>query len=313
MNEARCGALPTMAVVTPSFNQGRWLRSAIDSVLDEAYPGLDYLVVDAVSNDDSCDIARSYGQQLRLLCEPDRGQSDGINKGFRHTRGEIIAWLNADDVYLPGALSKVGRIFAEHPDVGLVYGNAEFVDEAGSLIGPAVHVEAYSRERLLGVGDLIVQPAAFFRRSLFEAVGGLREDLHWTMDYDLWLRLGQLARVVYVDDVLAQVRCHAGAKTFSGGGRRLQEVEMMIREHGGRALPAYFQIEAAAMALDEGLRQLAAGRFLKASRSLAKAALIPLASLSTMAVLAQPQTWRVINAARSRTARLAQSAASAQE
>jgi glycosyltransferase involved in cell wall biosynthesis len=234
---------PTVSIVTPSFNQGRFLAAAIDSVLAQDYPAIEYYVVDAGSTDETQEVLGAYGDRIRWISEPDAGQADGIDKGIRSTKGEIVAWLNADDLYLPGAVMAAVAALESDSSTAGVYGNAEFVDFDGRPIGPCTQVEEFDLGRLINVLDFIVQPATFFRRTAYEAVGGLDRSLHYCLDYDLWIRLGQCAPLRYVHDTLAQVRLHPETKTARGGLPRLLEIERMIRRHGRGVLPVDFQRE----------------------------------------------------------------------
>jgi len=297
--------LPTISIVTPSLNQGRFIRTAIRSILDQEYAGLEYLVMDGGSKDESCAVASEFIPRLTLVSEKDEGQSDAISKGFSRVSGEIICWLNADDYYAAETLERIAAVFAEQPDVDLVYGNAEFVSEMGRPLGPAMQIESFSVDRLLMDGNFIVQPAAFFRRSAFETVGGLRKDLNWTMDYDLWIRLGKHCQVHRIPETLAYVRCYAGTKTAAGGRRRLTEVEQMIKGHGGPGLPALFRLEAAALAAREAVQFAEQSKICKALRSAIAAFGYLAFSPRTIATLAFPRTWRVIRASRQRDSRIA--------
>ncbi len=244
-------AEPTVAIVTPSFNQCRWLAEAIDSVLAQDYPGIDYLVVDAGSTDGSVDLLRSYGDRIRWFSERDSGQAEGVDKGIKRTNGEIIGWLNADDVYEPGAVRRAVAAFLAAPEAPAVYGNATFIDAEGVYIRPCSHVEPWNLDRLIGELDFIVQPATFFRRSAYEAVGGLDWNLHYSLDYDLFIRLGKLAPLVYLPERQARVRMYEATKTSSGGMKRMDELERMIRRHGRRRLPVDFQPEMVLVARGE--------------------------------------------------------------
>jgi glycosyltransferase involved in cell wall biosynthesis len=234
---------PTVSIITPSFNQGRFLAAAIESVLAQDYPAIEYYVVDAGSTDETHEVLGAYGDRIRWISEPDAGQADGIDKGIRSTSGEIVAWLNADDLYLPGAVMTAVAALEKDSSAAGVYGNAEFVDFDGRPIGPCTQVEEFDLGRLINVLDFIVQPATFFRRTVYEAAGGLDRSLHYCLDYDLWIRLGQRAPLRYVTDTLAQVRLHPETKTASGGLPRLLEIERMIRRHGRDVLPVDFQRE----------------------------------------------------------------------
>lgn len=286
--------LPSISIVTPSYQHAPFLQAAIDSVLGQDYPNLEYLVADGGSTDGTLEILKKYESRLKWFSEPDRGQTDAINKGFARTCGEILGWLNSDDEYAPGALRTVGEFFAANPDVGLVYGDANFIDARGTTLGPCAHIERFDRRRLLHYCDFIVQPAAFFRRNLFQAVGGLDTSLHWTMDYDFWLKASAVSRCQYIPRVLAHYRWLATSKTGMGGPSRLVEVEQVARRHGARGLPAYFRLEAVRMHVADALDQASHGRLHRAAGAALAAAGTLLASPRAMVSLCQQKTWRII-------------------
>ena len=233
MSDAGRRQSPLVSIVTPSYNQVRYLPAAIDSVLAQDYPNIEYLVVDAESTDGTLDVLRACDKRVSWVSEPDDGQSDALNKGFRTTRGEIVAWLNADDLYEPGAVSEAVRAFAAGPAIGLVYGNASIVDEAGRLVRRFEEVEPVSLWRLLHMLDYIPQPAAFFRRSAAAEAGWLDDGLEFAMDWDLWIRLAAVSDVRYVDQPLARARVHPATKTATGGWRRIRELKRLARKHTG--------------------------------------------------------------------------------
>jgi glycosyltransferase involved in cell wall biosynthesis len=235
--------LPLVTIVTPSYNQGEYIEASIRSVLEQDYPRIEYLVIDGGSSDDTLDVLGRQTSRVRWISEPDRGQGDAIRKGFALARGEILAWLNSDDVYLPGAVSRVVAAFQESSSVALVYGNAEFIDGAGAVLGPCEQVEPFDLGRLINDLDFIVQPATFFRREAYAAVGGLDPSLTYCLDYELWIRMAQRSGATFIPDMLAQVRIHPMTKTSSGGLARLDEVERMIRRNGGKGLPTDFRRE----------------------------------------------------------------------
>ena len=231
---ARQPDAPLVSIVTPSYNQGRFIGHAIDSVLSQSYPHIEYLVMDGGSTDETVDVLHSYGDQVRWTSGPDGGQSDAIDNGFRRSRGQILAWLNADDVYAPGAVEQAVREFERHPETGLVYGQGTIIDAAGAETGPFIGIEPFCLWRLLNVLDYVLQPATFFRRSTYEATGGLDRELCYSMDWDLWIRLAALAEVRFVDRVLASSREWEDTKTATGGWRRIRELAGLIRRHTGR-------------------------------------------------------------------------------
>jgi glycosyltransferase involved in cell wall biosynthesis len=239
--------LPLVSVVTPSLDQGRYIEDAIASVLAQDYPRIEHVVVDGGSHDDTLAtvgrLAERHPDRLRWVSERDSGQAAAINKGFRMTQGEILAWLNADDAYEPAAISTAVRTLSQHAPASLVYGDAVLTDAEGRLLGPCTYVRPFDRAAMLAWGDLVAQPAAFFRRSAYEAVSGLDESLHWALDYDLWLKISALGPAVYVPVALARYRWTGDNKTARGGLARLDEIERVARRHGGEGLPASFRGE----------------------------------------------------------------------
>lgn len=234
---------PLVTIVSPSLNQGTYIEATIESVLSQDYPQLEYILVDGGSTDGTLDKLRRYEGRLRWISEPDAGQAAAINKGFAMGSGEILGWLNCDDGYEPDAIARVVRSFLDHPEVMMVYGEARFVDVAGRDLGRCDLVEPFDLDRLVHWGDIVVQPAAFFRRVGFAALSGLDETLHWAMDYDLWIRLGRRHPVLYVPERLAWYRLTGANKTASGGEARLAEIAAVGRRHGAGGLPAAFRIE----------------------------------------------------------------------
>jgi len=202
---------PLVSIVTPSFNQAKYVEDTIQSVLDQDYPNLEYIVVDGASTDESVEIIRKYEDRLAWWAsEKDHGQAEAINKGLARASGEIIAWLNSDDTYLPGAISSAVKVFEENPDVVLVYGNMLAVDENGKTIN-------ILRYRQLNLEDLLCfqiigQPAVFFRRDALEKAGNLDLTYHFLLDHHLWLRMALQGHILHVDKTWAAARYHAEAK-----------------------------------------------------------------------------------------------------
>jgi len=232
-----------VTIVTPSLNQGEFISDAIDSVLTQDYPRVEYRVVDGGSRDATIDVLRGYGDRIRWTSGPDAGQSAAIHQAFLNASGKYLAWLNADDLYRPGAISAAVRELETDPSVGLLYGMAEFIDRDGEVTGPCLQVEPWSLRRLIDTLDFVVQPATFFRRDAYLAVGGLDPALRYCMDYELWIRLGRRYPVRFLTRPLAQGRVYGETKTATGGLARLDEIERMIRRNGGHGLPSDFQRE----------------------------------------------------------------------
>jgi glycosyltransferase involved in cell wall biosynthesis len=232
-------AWPRISLVTPSYNQGRFIEATLRSVLLQGYPNLEYIVMDGGSTDESLAVIQRYAAHLAYwTSRPDRGQSHALNQGFARASGEVLGWLNSDDVLLPGALFRVGAAFAAQPETLLVHGRAENIDAAGNRLHYHPYAAPYDRRWLLEQCNLIPQPAAFFRREFLAQAGGLNEDLHYTMDWDLWLRLDTPARAHYLPDVLAQMRTYPEAKSVAGGRKIHGELRHMLARHGGLGLPA---------------------------------------------------------------------------
>jgi glycosyltransferase involved in cell wall biosynthesis len=225
---------PLVTVVTPSFNQVSYLEVTIRSVLAQSYPRLEYIIVDGGSTDGSLDILHKYANRLGWwVSEPDRGQTDAINKGFGRARGDILAWLNSDDTYLPGAVAEAVEALQAHPQAGMVYGDANLVDGDGQVIGrfPARQTD-YHRLRQGSVH--IPQQAAFFRADLWRQVGPLDPTFFFAMDYDLWVRLAKVSELVYVPRLWANFRLHSHGKTVISDDRCWPEMlRVHYREGGG--------------------------------------------------------------------------------
>jgi glycosyltransferase involved in cell wall biosynthesis len=283
----------TFRIVTPTFNQAGTIRATIDSVLAQDYPHIDYFVQDGGSTDGTLDILRSYGSRIRWASEKDAGQSDAILKGFAGASADVLSWLNSDDTYAAGAVKSAAGFLEAHPDVALVYADADFIDIHGQFIRKSANVEPWSYRRLLKYSDFIIQPASFFRREAFEAVGGIDKSLHYAMDYDLWLKLGKAYHVAYVPQLWAHYRWLGGNKSAIGGWPRIEEVREVMKRHGGPKLPGYFWLEKTYLHLGEARAQMAEGCAVRAFASMARAfasAISPRAIVSLM----QPRTWKII-------------------
>jgi len=289
--------LLSVSIITPTFNHAHRLREAMDSVLEQAHAPLEYWVIDGGSADQTQSLLQQYSGRLNWISEPDRGQTDAIIKGFKRSSGEILGWLNADDRYRPGAIATAAQYFVNHPQVMLIYGDARFIDSNGCDLGPCAQVEPFNFQRMLTVGDFIVQPAAFFRRSAYEAVGGLDGGLSWSMDYDLWLKIARRFPVAYVPQVFADYRWDGNNKTATGAMNRIREVEQVIGRHGGSGLPAYFALEAAALRVGQSI-DAARQSQLPQAITFAKDAMNHLFTTRTLSLLAQRSTWRMIETRR---------------
>ena len=203
-----------ISIITPSFNQADYLDQTIRSVLDQDYPDIEYLIADGASTDGSLGIIKEHSERLAWwVSELDAGQADAINKGFSRATGEIIAWLNSDDYYLPETLATVAELFIANPNAGIIYGDVLSVDGEGNPIN-VQHFAQYSIEDLMQF-KIISQPGVFMRRSVLEQAGYLDLDYHFLLDHQLWLRVAQLAPMIYTPQTLAVARYHADAKNIA--------------------------------------------------------------------------------------------------
>jgi glycosyltransferase involved in cell wall biosynthesis len=232
-------ALPSVSVVTPSFNQARFLEDTIRSVLAQDYPRLEYIIVDGGSTDGSLEIIKKYATELAWwVSEKDQGQTDAINKGFARAHGDVLAWLNSDDTYRPGAAAAAVKYLHAHPESGLVYANADYIDEDGRVIGrfPAAQTD-YRRLRRGYVH--IPQQSMFFRAGLWRALGPLDPTFYFAMDYDLWTRIAAESEIKYVpDQTWANFRIHASGKTIAADDRCWPEMlRVHYRDGGGFFAP----------------------------------------------------------------------------
>lgn len=217
-----------VSVVTPSFNQAQFLERTVQSVLNQEGVEIEYILIDGGSTDGSQDIIRRYADRLAYwVSEPDRGQTDALNKGFARATGDVLAWLNSDDTYQPGAVAEAVAYLTAHPEVGLVYGDGNFIDENERVIGrfPSAQTD-YARLRNGYVH--VCQQAAFFRADLWRQVGPLDPTFYFAMDYDLWVRLAKISRIVYMKRLWANFRLHSNAKTVAADERCWPE---MLRVH----------------------------------------------------------------------------------
>lgn len=226
-----------MTVVTPSLNQGRFIRETIESVLGQTYPALEYLVIDGGSTDETIDILKHYGDRLAWVSEPDEGQASAINKGWRQGKGTILAYLNSDDTYLPDAVMRAVAWFRRHPEAGVVYGEGYHVDVTGRVLD-RYPTEPFTLARLAET-CFICQPTAFLRRTVVEQAGYMNESLQYCMDYDLWIRLARVAHFRQIPEYLATSRLHADTKTLGQRARAHAEILNTVRHHFGHVPPSW--------------------------------------------------------------------------
>jgi glycosyltransferase involved in cell wall biosynthesis len=230
-------ALPRISVVTPSLNQGPFLERTIRSVLDQDYSNLEYIIIDGGSTDGSVEIIKKYESQLAYwVSEPDAGQSSAINKGLARATGTILAWLNSDDYYLPGALETIAKTALAHLEAGAFVGAGEIIDSTGKVVyhkdpPPAITLETHYEWMR---GGNFMQPSCFFRDAVWRAVAPLDESLHITFDVDLWMRMSKAGcRFFAIDRLLSQALSHPRAKTTAYSNLMYVDFAIVAMRHGG--------------------------------------------------------------------------------
>ena len=226
--------LPKVTIVTPSFNQAKYLEQTIMSVLNQDYPNIEYIVIDGGSTDGSVEIIKKFQNRLAYwISEPDSGQSAAINKGFKHAMGQIFNWINSDDLLMPSAVKIAVHYLMENPDIGMVYGDRITIDERGNFLSmnryPSYNARIF-RHHLR-----IPQESAFFRSELWSLVNGVDEDLKFCMDYDLFVKLSKITQFRHIPFVLGSYRKHSLSKTviyshtLKTAGR--EEINKVYRGH----------------------------------------------------------------------------------
>ena len=200
---------PLVSIIVPSYNQGKFIRHTIESILTQNYSPLEVIVVDGASTDETVEMLSAFdgGSRVRWMSEPDRGVVDAVNKGFKLARGDLLAIQSSDDAYRPGAMAHAVAALQANPSVGLVYADVAYVDARGQEIGRS-HLYRYALTSFLSKKTWIPQPTAFFRAALRREVGGWDESVPYTPDADLWLRLVARAGALKIDECWGELRCH---------------------------------------------------------------------------------------------------------
>lgn len=225
------------SVITPSFRQGRFIERTIQSVFSQNFVDIEYVICDAGSDDETLEILKKYDGKIHWISEPDKGQADAVNKGISMTSGEIIAWINSDDIYYKGAFQAVQAIFEANPHIEVIYGDADWIDEHDKIIRP-FPTEPWNYQYLFE-NCYICQPATFFKRSLVEKFGNLDDSLDFCMDYELWLRYGKNVVFHHLPLKLAGSRMYASNKTL---GQRLaahHEINEMLHQKFNKKLDSW--------------------------------------------------------------------------
>lgn len=212
--------LPLVTIITPSYNQGKFIKETIESVLNQDYPKIEYWVIDGGSTDETIDILKSYAGKLNWISEKDEGQADAVNKGIMLARGSIIGWLNSDDLYMEGSITHVVEFMIEHPKADMVYGEGYFINQNSNIVD-RYNTERFSKKRLAET-CIICQPTAFFTDRIVKKVKLLDKNLQLCMDYELWMKIAQYGCIMYTSKYLAASRMYDENKTLS---RKLEVIE----------------------------------------------------------------------------------------
>lgn len=225
---------PSISVVIPSYNQGEFIEETLLSVIGQQYPNLEIIVIDGGSTDQTVEILEQYSAHLTYWhSKPDRGQADAINQGFRLSTGEILCWLNSDDMYFPGTLIDIGRRFGNQTDRNhLIYGSSVLINQAGKTQSAEGFQlgEPFDAFKLTYL-DFIVQPSTFWTRKLWEEVGELNLDYHYVLDWDWFIRASKVTEFEYVPKFYSIYRMHQQCKTGSGSPARKQEVTQIVNKY----------------------------------------------------------------------------------
>jgi glycosyltransferase involved in cell wall biosynthesis len=218
---------PLVSIITPSYNKGSYIEETILSVRNQTYKNIEHIIIDGGSTDETLTILKKYENSLIRISEPDKGQSDAINKGWGMAKGQIIAYLNADDTYLPDAVDIAVRYFEQHPEIGMIYGDGILTDQYGK--NPRVRRSGpYNFNKLLLCQNNIFQPSVFLKKDVFKKIGDLDVTRHLAMDLDYWIRTGLFFRVAYVPQTLATAKIYGDAKSTAQLFKYVDECEYIL-------------------------------------------------------------------------------------
>lgn len=229
-DEKNNNSTPKVSVVTPSFNQGQYIKRTIDSVLTQDYPNIEYIVMDGGSSDETVEILKQYDDKITWVSEKDNGQTHAINKGIERSTGDIIAYLNSDDVYLPGTITKIVTEFTKKSDVDFLYGDFWGIDKNDAILSK-VKTIPFDNNILIYDANFICQPASFYRKRLFNTIGLFDDSLHFLMDYEFFLRAAKRqCKIQLYPDYLSAIRFHDDCKTLSDGVHPWHDEKIKIKQ-----------------------------------------------------------------------------------
>ena len=224
-----------ISIITPSYNQGSFIEQTIQSVLNQTYKNIEYIIVDGGSTDNTLDIIKKYQDKIDyVISEKDNGQSDAINKGFRHATGELVGWINSDDLLYPDCVEKIVQLYHQHPDGSIYYpAILDNIDPEGKLLYKSIR-KIPNRNHLLNKNYSVIQQGSFYSRNLVKQIGYLDESIYYCMDLDLWLRLlKENGKIYYYQPhALAAFRIWEDTKTTQAGMRFLKNTKQVLDSHG---------------------------------------------------------------------------------
>ena len=226
-----------ISIITPSYNQAPFIERTIKSVLSQNYPDLEYIIMDGGSTDGTVEILKKYEGKIIWKSEKDQGQSDAINKGLQMANGDIVAYLNSDDTYEPGALKKVADFFQNNPEMKWVYGKCKIIDENDQEIRKPITfyknllLKKFSYAKLLSE-NFISQPATFWKREIHAEIGFFDENEHFCMDYEFWLRIGRKYPAGVINAYLANFRYHTSSKSGEVNKKQFQDELRLAKKYG---------------------------------------------------------------------------------
>jgi glycosyltransferase involved in cell wall biosynthesis len=224
---------PKVSIITPSYNQGRYIEATIQSVLAQEYSNIEYIIVDGGSKDESVDIIKKYeGQLAWWVSEKDKGHADALNKGFSRATGDILAWINSDDLYYPNTVSEAVAVLRDHPEAGMVYANANLIDASGQFAGKFAARQT-NYKRLLRGSVHIPQATTFYRADIWRSVGLFDLSLFFAFDYEMWVRFAKVSQLLYVPRLWADFRMHDEGKSVINDNRCYPDMLEVHRREGG--------------------------------------------------------------------------------
>ena len=226
------GEQPLVTIVTPCLNAAPFIARTVESVLNQDYPHIEYIVMDGGSRDGTVETLEAWKDRVEYVSAPDGGAADAINRGFQRSHGTVFGWLNADDTYRPGAIGAAVRSLAAMPEAAVVYGQGIWTDAEDRVLGTYPTVSPYNADHWERE-CFICQPAAFMTRSAFDSVGMLDPGLQSAFDYDLWIRLSRGNLFVAIQEILAASRMHPGNKSLGQRRQVFEESIRLLRRHFG--------------------------------------------------------------------------------